>query len=201
MTSPGGRLRRAIRRFTLGSGPLKRRSDRVQLVARVLVVLAFVAAPPAAVVVAAVTTGDLEAVAATQAADRHQTRAVVLQDAPAPDSRASDDVSLGAVPAQAGWTTPRGIARVGTALVRPGTRVGQTLTVWQDGDGNLTRPPRDRDDIPGSAMAVAAIPLLGLPLLAWTLYAAVCSVLEGHRDRRWTAEWAVVEPVWRRQLQ
>src|SRR3712207_2320343 len=47
--------RRSLRRFTLGSGPLKRRSDRVQVAGRIVVVLSFLLAPLLAVVVSTAT--------------------------------------------------------------------------------------------------------------------------------------------------
>ena len=84
MTTPRhGRFRRAVHAFTLGSGPLKRRSDRLQLLGRIVVVLAVVTAPGLAVAAATATTAHLESVAAAEAADRHASRALLLQDAPA----------------------------------------------------------------------------------------------------------------------
>ena len=72
------RFRRAVRGFTLGSGPLKRGSDRVQMVARLVVLLAVVAAPGFAVAAATATTAELESVAAAEAAERQPARALVL---------------------------------------------------------------------------------------------------------------------------
>jgi len=75
-----GRVRRARRWFLFGSGPLKRRSDRVQVAGRVVVVLSLLAAVPLAVVAAGLTRTRLDAVATAQAAERHEVRAVVLAD-------------------------------------------------------------------------------------------------------------------------
>ena len=47
-----------------------------------------------------------------------------------------------------------------------------------------------------SALTVGALPLIGLPLGIWLLYAVSCRALDAYRDRRWGQDWAAVEPVW-----
>ncbi|MFP5370397.1 MAG: hypothetical protein ACLGI3_06575, partial [Actinomycetes bacterium] len=47
----GGAARRVIRRLALGSGPLKRTSDRIEVLSRLLLVVGLVMAPPVAVTV------------------------------------------------------------------------------------------------------------------------------------------------------
>jgi hypothetical protein len=85
-------------------------------------------------------------------------------------------------------------------LVRPGTPVGTALPAWVDRDGDLTRPPLDRTGIPSSAAAMGALWLVGVPLMTWTLYAVLCSILNAHRERRWAQDWAAVEPDWHSRL-
>jgi hypothetical protein len=203
MTAPKDTLiRRSLRRFVLGSGPLKRRSDRLQAFGRFAVVLSFLVAPPLAVAAATATTAHLESVAAVEAAERSLVRAVLVEDAPGPAgmSSAHGDYSVSAVPVAAVWSVPGGTQQEGTVLVKPGTPVGTTLRAWVDREGNVTRAPLDRAGIPASAAAMGALPLVGVPVLTWTLYAFLCVALNAHRERRWAEDWAAVEPEWNSRL-
>jgi hypothetical protein len=196
-------LRRSLRRFTLGSGPLKRGSDRVEVIGRLAVVLSLFLAAPLAVVATTVTTGHLEARAAVEAAERHTASAVLLADAPAePRSTGGDhgDTWRATVPARAAWPVPDGGTREGVVPVSPGTPAGTTVPVWVHDSGVLTRAPFDRTGIPSSATAVGAVFLVGVPLVTWALYACLCSALDAHRQRRWAREWAAVAPEWGSRL-
>jgi hypothetical protein len=203
MTTPRhSRIGRALRGFTLGSGPLKRRSDRLQVVARVVVVLAVVAAPALAVVAATATTADLESVAATQGADRHASRALVLRDAPArTDQEHSEYPPIVTVATTAQWVARDGVVHEGPVRVPPGTRAGTSVPVWVGSDGELTTAPLRRESIQGSAMAVGALVLGGVPVAVWTLYFFLCFALDARRERDWETGWAAVEPVWGTSLQ
>jgi hypothetical protein len=206
--STDSRPRRAVRRFTLGSGPLKRGSDRVQMTARVVVVLAFLAAAPLAVLTDTRETTHLKQLAAAQAADRQRTTAVLLHDAPATDPNANDSTdgtTSSQVLARARWSTPAARGRAaqeheGLVLVAPNTRAGTGVPVWVNRRGVLTHAPLDPRNISGTAAAMAVVPLLGVPGLVWLGYAVLCAVLDVRRDRRWADEWAAVEPGWRAQL-
>ena len=192
-------LRRSLRWFTLGSGPLKRGSDRLQVAGRLVVVLALLVAPPLAVAGTAVTTAQLEALAAEEAAERTHVDAVLLEDAPeAPQAAGTGDSGEErvTVPARAVWPVQGGTEREGVVLVRPGTAAGTTVPVWVHRDGHLTHAPMDRSRIDGSAMTVGAVVFLGIPLATWTLYALLCVALDAHRERRWAQGWAAVEPEW-----
>jgi len=195
------RLRRSLRRFTFGSGPLKRRSDRLQVLGRLVVVLSFLLAPPLAVGTANLAATHLQAVAASEAADRSRTRAVVLTDAPSP-ARISGEysVTLATVPVPAVWAAPGGATQQGVVMVDPGTRTGAVVPIWVDREGALTPPPLDPVGIPDSAAAVGALPMIGLPVVVWLLYALLCGVLNAHRERRWAEDWAAVEPKWNSRL-
>ena len=203
MTTPRhGRIRRALRGFTLGSGPLKRRSDRLQLVARGVVVLAVATAPALAVAAATATTADLESVAATQAADRHAARALVLRDAPArTDREHAEYAPVVTVVTTGQWIAPDGAVREGSVRVRPGTPAGTSVPVWVGSDGELTTAPLRPQSIQGSAMAMGALVLVGVPAAVSTLYFFLCFALDARRERDWEKGWAAVEPVWGTSLQ
>lgn len=192
--------RRSLRRLLLGSGPLKRRSDRVQMLARLVVVLAFLAAPSVAVIVANATKSHLEGVATAQAAERHHVRAVLLEDAVRPPLATYYEGAPPQVTARAAWTAPGGGRRTGIVIVRTGTRLGAAVPVWVDDGGSLAEPPLDRTEIPSTSLSIAVLPLIGVPTAAWLLYALLCSTLDAHRQRRWAQGWAAVEPVWGSRL-
>src|SRR3954453_19044110 len=116
-------IRRSLRRFTLGSGPLKRRSDRVQVIGRLLLALSFLIAPPLAVAVATATTAHLGAVAAAEAAERSRTVAVLLEDGPQPVRHSGEDAPppVARGPVRAVWSVPGGTSGTGIVMVPPGT--------------------------------------------------------------------------------
>jgi hypothetical protein len=196
----GGRFRRAMRSFTLGSGSLKRRTDRVQMVARVVLVLAVALAPVLAAVAVGTTTTRLEARAAQQAAERQLVAAVLLTDAERlTDSAADHGAAVVVVPVRARWTSG-GLPREGTVFAAPGTRAGSTVQAWRGSDGGHVAPPLDRRDIVRMATISGALVLLGVPLGVGALYAALVVALDAHRARRWGQEWAAVEPRWGTRL-
>ncbi|WP_156036370.1 hypothetical protein [Blastococcus sp. URHD0036] len=206
---PCGPVRRVIRRFTLGSGELKRPTDRVQMVARFVVVLAVVLAPLPAAVAVGTTTARLQAQATQQAAERHRADAVLLDAADtATGSTTADTVSgttsgAGAavvVAVRATWRTAAGAAREGTVLAAPGTPAGAVVQIWLGPAGTPVAPPLTRGEVAGMATIAGVLVLMGLPLAAWALYAALVVALDAHRARGWAQEWAAVEPRWGTRL-
>jgi hypothetical protein len=195
-------VRRYLRRFTLGSGPLKRASDRVQLFGRLLVVLSFLAAPPLAVAAATITAAHLSTVAAQEASERSRTRAVLLVDAPPTGTTTAESggYSSARVPARAVWSLPDGAAREGAVLAEPLTRAGTSVPIWLDRRGQVTRAPLDPAGIPAAAALTGALLLVGAPLATWSAYVLLCAALDARHDRRWSEDWAAVEPVWNPRL-
>ncbi|MGY1726397.1 hypothetical protein ACI79J_05450 [Geodermatophilus sp. SYSU D01062] len=186
-----------VRWFTLGSGPLKRGTDRLQVLGRLAVVLALLAAAPLAVAATSGTRHSLEAQAAAQAAERHLVRAVLLEDAPGVDhlEEAGDRVA-GAVPAPATWPGPYGEPREGVLHVRPGAPAGTEVSVWVDAGGRVTREPLDPATIPAAAVATGGLVLVGVPLVTGMLYVVLCWSLDSRRDRQWTEGWTAAEREW-----
>jgi len=98
-----------LRRFTLGSGPLKRTSDRLQFLARVLLVVSLVTAIPVSLAVATAAYTQARTQALAQAADRHRVTARLLDAVPAPAGEAQNSMSPVRKWATAVWTDPAGI--------------------------------------------------------------------------------------------
>ena len=73
--------RRVVRWFTLGSGQLKRGSDRLQVMARVLLVCALTMSAPVALAVGSAVHAQARSEADAESAARHQQQATLLEDA------------------------------------------------------------------------------------------------------------------------
>lgn len=195
--SPGGRARFLVRRFVLGSGPLKRTSDRVQMVARVVVLLAVLAAPAVAVVAAGAARQQLGTTAAAQAADRHRVRAVVTGTSTTTVQGESGGPPETVVRATVSWPGPHGAPRHANVPAPHATRVGSAVPLWVDRAGRPTVGPLDRASIEGAVTAVALGTVVAVPLVAWGGYGVLCLGLGLHRRRRWTRDWARAEREWR----
>jgi hypothetical protein len=192
------RLRHAVRSFLLGSGPLKRNSDRLQMTSRLLVVLSLLAAVPVGFVVSGITRGNLQGTAAAQAAERHEVRAVVVEHTALSPAAAGDTPAPFSVTrAQVSWRGPHDALRHGHLLLPAGTAVGSTVPIWLDRSGALTTAPADRVTISDDAVIVGLAVAVGVPLSLWALHCGLCIALDAHRTRRWGADWARVEREWR----
>jgi hypothetical protein len=194
MAEDRGTTRRALRRFALGSGPLKRPSDRFQVLARVLVLLTVLTALPVALTVATASYSSGLGVAAAEAADRHQVPARLLEDATLANAPGSDSSEV--MVATVGWTDPAGTEREDVVRVPPDARAGSTATIWIGPDGDRTRPPTTSGDVAATAIGLALLTFLAMGSAAAGAYAWLRAVLDRGRLRRWAEEWAVVEPVW-----
>ena len=196
-----GPARGAVRRLTLGSGPLKRMSDRIEMLSRLVLAVVLTLAAPVALTVANATATDLRATAQLQATTREQVLAVLLQDAtPRPDA-STGTTAAGTITLTDGtWTARDGTSREGKVLARYGLRAGDTVRIWIDQDGALTRAPlRDSDVTAATAVAGGGVFVLVI-VAAGATHGLVCWALNRHRDRRWSADWATVEPTWSGRL-
>ena len=188
----------ALRRFTLGSGPLKRTSDRIQFLARVLLVFSLVTAIPVALVVASVVHAQALTEARAESLERHQVDAELVAD-PTVSTGESDDVVL-AFRAPAVWPGPSGAEHTGVLVVPTGAKAGSTVAIWVDGDGDVTTRPLDAGDAKARAVGMAAVTYGWIAGLAAGAYLAFRASLDRSRLRRWAADWAVIEPEWTRRV-
>jgi Flp pilus assembly protein TadB len=182
----------ALRRLTLGSGPLKRTSDRLEALARILLGFVLLLAIAVALAVATATYTQRRSEATAQAADRQRVMAELLEDASAP---ASGDVAY-VRQASAVWTAPSGNEHQEVITVSPGARAGSTLFIWVDRSGDRTSPPMGDGDVAAPAVGHALLTYLGISVVAVGAYRFFRSLLERSRARRWGTEWEAVEPVW-----
>ncbi|WP_448628134.1 Rv1733c family protein [Geodermatophilus sp. URMC 64] len=179
------------RRFVLGSGPLKRTSDRVEFLSRLVLLLALLTAVPAGLVVGGTAAADLRAVAEEQAATRQQASATLLSDAPEHSGSYPRKV-----PAAAVWTGPDGGSRTGDVDAPAGARAGSPVAIWVDPDGRVTEAPLTDSEITGQGVVLGALTTIGVIIAGLSSHLFVLWQLERHRFRRWEAGWAAVEPLW-----
>jgi hypothetical protein len=186
------------RRLALGAGPLKRSSDRLQFLARVLLGCSLLTALPIALAVATATHSGALAEATAQAAERHQVDATLTEDAP-PVSHSTETASPRPRAAVAG-AGPSGLIREAHVAVPPGARAGSVVSIWVDREGDPTTRPLSDGDVAALSTGAALFTYLGISSGACGLYFAFRKTLDRSRMRRWDADWAVVEPVWTRSV-
>jgi hypothetical protein len=183
-----------IRRFTLGSGPLKRTSDRLEFLARVVLTSVLLWAVAIALAVATASYAQGRSEVAIQAAEKEQVIAELVDDAVA-QQRGAEGVS-GSSRATAVWIAPSGVERTAAIPVPAPAKAGSTLTIWVDRNGDRTTRPLSSGDVVGRTVGTALLTYLGISAVCVTAYRLVRRQLDRSRDRRWAAEWAVVEPKW-----
>ena len=185
---------RSIRRFTLGSGPLKRASDRLEFLSRLLLTAVLLAAVAVALAVATATYSLGRSEIAQETADRHRVSAQLEEDAAVPAGGSEPGMDVGRAPAV--WTAPSGAERSGSVPARLGAEAGSVVLIWVDADGARTTRPLSTGDVVGRALGAAVLTYLAISASAYGGHLVVRRLLDRSRSRRWAAEWALVGPVW-----
>jgi hypothetical protein len=189
-------MRTLLRRFLLGHGPLKRASDRLHALCRVVLLASCLAAVPVPVAVVSSLSAALHRTAALQAAQRQLATATLLADAPATDRNTVQGPADGQVLTLATWPARDGSLHRGQVLVPAGAPVGSAVRVWVDARGDVTSRPLPASDITSQVMVAGGMVALCLPSIVAILHLIAVRAIDAVRDRRWTAEWASVEPLW-----
>jgi hypothetical protein len=193
MTERIGRTGRTFRRLVLGSGPLKRGSDRLELVSRLVCLLVVVLALPVALTVGAVVYADGAQRAGEERATRHQQTAVLLDDAADYGTAQTGGLTV-AAPGR--WRGPDGTPREGLVRTPPGASAGDPVTIWVDRGGDLTCRPRQTVDVVSVGLLAGLFTFLGLAVLAALAHYVVGRALWRSRSQQWEREWRLVEPQW-----
>ena len=193
---PARSLARMARWLGFDRNPLRRGTDRVEAVLRLVLVILLVVVIPAAAV-AAGRWADRQALRQAQAertAD-HQVTAVLLENAPAtgaPDPYTSVQTAW----VRARWQPPGQPPRIGEVMAVVGARQGSTVRTWTDRSGAVADPPMEHRVIAGYicfAVMITCV-LSWLVLLAAVLL--VRRVLDRRRLNAWEAEWRAGGPLW-----
>jgi hypothetical protein len=193
---PYGRLAPVARWLGFDRNPLRRGTDRVEAVLRLVMIILLVLAVPAAAVAAGQRADHLmlNRAQAEQAAD-HLVTAVLLQDAPAsgpPDPYTSEQTTW----ALARWQPPGQRPRTGEILALAGARQGSTVRTWIDSSGAIADPPTDHRVIAGYVCLVVMATCLMSWLVLWAAGGLVRRVLDRRRLNAWEAEWRAGGPRW-----
>jgi multisubunit Na+/H+ antiporter MnhG subunit len=179
-------LNRARRSAGMDRNPLRRREDRIQSAAAILLAVLMLVAVPSAVILvgSGVYHSGLRAEAAERAS-RHQVTAQVM-------TQATDSGSAtGMQSPQVSWKLPDGTQR--TAPYSGLQSWDGSTRVWISRSGDLATPPRlhARTVAETVAAAIGTAALLSLtPLLAFWL---LRRWLDRRRDRLWDADWAATD--------
>jgi hypothetical protein len=184
---------RSIRRFTLGSGPLKRASDRLEFLSRLLLTAVLLVGVAVALAVATATYSLGRSEVAQEAAERHRVSAELQEDVTAP-AGSGNGVDVGR--ASAVWTAPSGAERTGPVPARLDAKAGSVVVIWVDRDGARTTRPVSTGDVVGRALGAAVLTYIAISASAYGAHLVVRRLLDRSRSRRWAAEWALVGPVW-----
>jgi hypothetical protein len=192
----GTRLACCLRRLGFDHNPLRRRTDRIEAVIRLVTVLLFLVAVPIATIAVARQVDHIESnrARAQQAVEREVT-AVLLQRASAtgaPDPFTSVQMTY----VLARWQPPGRPPRAGQVLATAGAPAGSTVRVWIDASGAVTSPPPDHCTIAGDVCIATVVTCLVASMLLLGSNALARRALDRRRLRAWDAEWRATGPLW-----
>lgn len=191
--SHAGRLRGALAARWPDRNPLRRPIDRIDAVAMIMLVVAFLAGAPFAAAAASTwARHGAEAAARLERATRHPVDAVVLRGVPAPTSPYGQGYRV-RVPVR--WTL-NGTAHAGLAEAAPGTPTGATVGVWTGPSGDQTGPPLSPSQITHQATLAGVISVAGLAFLVIVSAVVIRRILDRRRMAAWDAEWSATGPQW-----
>jgi hypothetical protein len=184
------------RRFSLGSGPLKRTSDRVEFASRLVLALVLLLAAPAGELAGAAGYSAALSAAHAQAAARSEATATLLADPP--DARARRGLTPVApwAPVPASWTGPDGVPRTGTVQADARMRAGTQVTVWVDRAGRVVPAPLTGQEAAVQGLVTGLLTVIAVATAGACGHAGVLWLLARRRLRRWADDWAAVEPQW-----
>ncbi|MDU0292334.1 hypothetical protein [Saccharothrix longispora] len=189
----GQRLMLLVRRVFPRRNPIAEPGDRVEAaVAAVVVAVALLGVPVAAAVGSEVHVARA-ATSAEQSRTRHPVDAVLQRAAPSSDVRTT---AFSRVPAR--WVLPDGTTRDGEVTVARDLVAGSRVRIWLDPTGAPVAPPLTAEGAAVAAVVAAGGVWLALSGAAALTYVLVRVVHSRARRRRLEAEWAGIEPQWRR---
>ncbi len=157
-----------------GRNPLLRRSDRVEALLVVVVLVLSLVVIPVAGVVGAVVYGARDRHYTQQARERHAATATVTDTA----------VDGSAATVLARWPVGAG-ERIGPVHPVTAAKAGERIQIWLDKDGNLVAPPTPTCSAVGDAVATVMAILLISFFGMTSFVTCVLSRLDRARDAEW----------------
>ncbi len=182
------------RRLGFGRSPLHRTVDRIESAIILCAVLVALLITPVAAAVGTAVRNASEHAAAQRRAVLSQVQARTLENT---ESALPDAPGQVTSRVRVAWTDPAGWPREGRTNVAIGTKKDTEVTVWLDGSGAITAPPRPA----GDSAAVGGAVGLSLAMMSWLLIAGLARLsvvpLNRRRMRDWEREWEAVATRWR----
>ncbi|OKK01363.1 Rv1733c family protein [Amycolatopsis sp. CB00013] len=169
--------------------PLIRWSDRLEAALLVGAVLLALLAIPFAAAAGSAAYAEGRERAAEQAANRQETTAVLIADAPPVHVRL-DGVPLDEkVEVAARWTGPGGLIREGVVTVDAGMVTGNEVRIWLDARGYPVEAPVTDADALSQGIGVGTGLWLGWLTLVAMVFLACRAALGRGRAAEWAREW------------
>lgn len=191
----GTRRARCTRWLGLDRNPLRRRSDRIEVVLRLAFLILLAAAVPLVTIMTGRAVGHLaiREARAARASDQLVT-AVLTEAAPKAGQDPYSSVQTTSVPAR--WTAPDGSPRSGMVLASYGAAKGSTVQTWIDRSGEATSPPPTQTDIDGDVSIAVALTAMVLTVTLLGAHVLARHALDRRRFSAWDAEWRSIGPYW-----
>ena len=186
--------RRIARWLGADGNPLRRRTDRVESVLKVVLIVVFLLGGPLIAGLAGQRTETIGMRQVRQEQFWRQADAVLLRSAPRPYYVYGSMATFGE-PGR--WTTRSGATKVGEIPVQAGARAGSVVPIWLDRAGRVTgRVPLTRALV-GLRTFMAVFLTLAL-LAVGLLFAGGLArwLLNRRRLIDWGIEWASFGPRW-----
>lgn len=183
--------------WRLRRNPLRRRGDLPQAWIGLGLALAVSAGTPLAMFLAGDAAHRHYARAAQhQAATRHHTTAVLVEDAPRHPEPGSAEARKTRYPTEVRFTDPDGDTHTAETDVQPGLPKGSSIRVWADTGGKITDPPLTPGQVRIHAMGSAIIAALGVHAAAAAAYGMAARVIQRRDLAAWDTAWAETAPRW-----
>jgi hypothetical protein len=199
VNGPFGLLARFWRRIHPGRNPLARRSDRVEGVLLLVVVLGMLIALPLAVFAGGAAYRQQVAISAQQHATRHLVTATLIDSAPVPTPVTDDSlISSGSPGVRARWTAPDGTERTGPVPADPGTTAGTTVPLWLTASGEPAPAPLNSSDVVTTGVLAGIFCWLAAAIVLVTGYWVGRLILDRRRGSQWDHEWTTAGQKWAR---
>ncbi|WP_406187862.1 hypothetical protein [Streptomyces sp. NBC_01006] len=181
-----------------GANPLRRDADRTRTRMHAAFALTCLLAVIAGFALGRAAWTDGHRTAENIARHRHTVTATTIGETGyrAGDQPSSRPVSV----ATATWHYPSQRPHTETIPVPAGTRNGDTVRVWVDGNGSAATAPPGRADVALNAVGVGTGALAGIVLAGGALVAVRLRIVDARSARAWESEWAGVEPLWSGRL-
>lgn len=171
--------------------PMARRTDRVESVIALTLLILLGLSFPLASWAAESVYHTVSAHARTQSASGRYTDATLLENVPAG--------GIGSVPwVKARWTAPDGTRRVELVPATTGTSAGSTQRIWIDRRGHRTQAPPDGATVTAEAVGTGVLVVLGAAFVLDVTRRAARRTLDRSRLVGWDAEWRDIGPRWTR---